>query len=186
MKLSKSQRSNLIFLIIFLIVFFTPLRGKLQEFTSKIASTAPSIEKSDYQTTVDDYNWNLIALDGSPYNFREAKGKVVFLNFWATWCPPCRAELPAIQNLYEAYMDRVEFVFVSNEDAQVISQFLEQKAYTIPSYQPKSRQPKEFSVSSIPATFILNKKGAIVLHKIGPADWDANSFKEELDALIAE
>lgn len=186
MKLNKSQRSNLIFLVIFAVIFFTPLKGKLQEIVSRLVAASPSIEQTDYMIKVEDYNWELRKTDHSVYNFNQAKGKVVFLNFWATWCPPCRAELPSIQSLYSDYHDKVEFIFVSNEDSAVISSFLEKKGYSIPAYTQLTRTPTVFKVTSIPATYIINKNGEIVLHKIGPADWDAASFKEQLDALTAE
>lgn len=186
MKLSKSQRSNLIFFGIIAIIFFTPIRGYIQEFSAKILATSPATIDQENRVGVADFNWNLKGINTADYNFVNAKEKVVFINFWATWCPPCRAEMPAIQNLFDLYKDKVEFIFVTNEDHNIVNTFLNEKKYTLPSYNQYNNTPKEFSISSIPATYIINKKGEIVVHKVGPADWDSEKTKNLLDQLLLE
>ena len=186
MKFSKSQRSNLIFFGIIAIIFFTPIRGYIQEFAVKILATSPTTIDQENRVGVADFNWNLKGINTTDYNFVNAKEKVIFINFWATWCPPCRAEMPAIQNLFDLYKDKVEFIFVTNEDHNIVNTFLNEKKYTLPSYNQYDNRPKEFSVSSIPATYIINKKGEIVVHKIGPADWDSEKTKKLLNQLLLE
>ena len=186
MKFSKSQRSNLIFFGIFAIIFFTPIRGYIQEFTAKVLAASPSTIDEEDRVVVTDFNWSLKGINTVDYNFVNARDKVVFINFWATWCPPCRAEMPAIQNLFDLYKDKVEFIFVTNEDHNIVNKFLNEKKYTLPSYNQYNNTPKEFSVSSIPATYIINTKGEIVVHKVGPADWDSKKTKKLLDEFLLE
>lgn len=188
MALSKSQRSNLIFFGIIALIFFTPLRGHLQEFVGKVkmAVFSPSVENVNDRVSLTSYKWNLKGINAADYNFEDANGKVVFVNFWATWCPPCRAEMPSIQKLYNDYKNKVEFVFISNEESRKVSDFLTKNNYTLPSYNQFNASPTEFSVSSIPATYLLNKKGEIVIHSVGSSDWNSAKIRKVLDELLDE
>ena len=185
MKITKPQRSNLIFLIIIAVIFFTPLRGYIQVFVSKakMVVMAPSID--DNGPVISDFDWKLKGINTGDYDFESAKGKVVFVNFWATWCPPCRAEMPSIQKLYNDYGDKIEFVFHTNElESDKVNAFLEKNNYTLPSFNSYNNQPKEFNVSTIPATFILDKNGMIVIHEVGAVDWNSDEFRKLLDELL--
>ena len=187
MKITKSQRSNLIFLIVIAVIFFTPAKEYLQVAVSKAKMfiMPPSID--DDGAVVVNFDWRLKGINTEDYNFESAKGKVVFINFWATWCPPCRAEMPSIQKLYADYSDKVEFVFLTNEmESDKVNSFLEKNAYSLPAFNNYNNPPKEFEVSTIPATFILNKEGMIVMHEIGAVDWNSDNFRKILDTLLAE
>jgi len=188
MALSKSQRSNLIFFGILALIFFTPLRGYIQEYVgkAKMLLISPSVEDSESRVVVSNYQWNLKGINTNDYNFENTKNKVVFLNFWATWCPPCRAEMPSIQKLYDDYKDKVEFVFITNENPAKVNSFLKENNYSLPAFNQLTRNPKEFRVSSIPATYLINKKGEIVVHSIGASDWNSAKIRKLLDELINE
>ena len=184
MKITKSQRSNLIFFIIIAVLFFTPLRGYIQVYISKakMALFSPSIEIDG--AVIANYDWKLKGINSADFDFNTAKGKVVFINFWATWCPPCRAEMPSIQKLYNEYGGKVVFVFLTNEEPDKVNAFLTKNKYNLPAYNSYNNFPTEFEVSSIPATYILDKNGAIVVHEIGAIDWNSDQFKTLLDELI--
>ncbi|MDT0552032.1 TlpA family protein disulfide reductase [Urechidicola vernalis] len=184
MKFSKSQRSNFILFLIIAALIFTPIGGVMKEYASKFRAMITTIDTEDNPVVLKSYNWTLKGLNTENIDFNDAKGKVVFINFWATWCPPCRAEMPSIQKLFDTYADKLMFVFVTSEQKDVVNRFLEKKNYSLPSYNVRSLTPKEFKVSSIPATYILNKKGEIVVHKVGPADWNSDSLRKLLDELI--
>ena len=108
------------------------------------------------------------------------------MNLWATWCPPCIAEMPSMQKIYDAYGDRVVFLLVSNENQEKVTTFLKRKNLSIPSYYPLSSIPKEIASNSIPATYIIDKKGFIVVEKIGAANWNSTSVRKLLDNLLLE
>lgn len=186
MKISKPQRSNIIFVGILAILFFTPLGGKIKEYSARLLSFAPSVENEENRVVLKNYNWNLKGINTTDFNFENAKGKVVILNFWATWCPPCRAEMPSFQKLYNDYNDKVVFVFLTNEKEAIVHKFMDKYDYDLASFNQYSVAPSEFNVSSIPATYVIDKKGAIVIDKVGPADWDSESFRELLDNLLEE
>jgi thiol-disulfide isomerase/thioredoxin len=120
-----------------------------------------------------DYDWTVKSLDGQNFKLAEAKGKVVFLNFWATWCPPCVAEMPSIQRLYEKIKDQeIIFACISNEDPSKVSRFVREKGFTFPIYTLQGAPPVAFKTRGIPATFILSPDGKIVFRHVGSAKWD--------------
>jgi thiol-disulfide isomerase/thioredoxin len=124
-------------------------------------------------TTLADYDWTVKSLAGQDFKMADTKGKVVFLNFWATWCPPCVAEMPTIQQLHEKLKDEgVVLVCISNEETSKVSQFVKEKGLTFPIYTIHGAPPAVFKTRGIPATFILSPDGKIAFRHIGSAKWD--------------
>lgn len=125
-------------------------------------------------------------LNGENVSFESLKGKVIFLNIWATWCPPCIAEMPNIQSLYEK-MDpnKVAFVMLSVDEAgvQKVQKFIDKKGYTFPVYMPVSQFPQEFYSNAIPTTFIISPAGEIVAKQEGMAEYDTPEVREFLLSL---
>ena len=118
---------------------------------------------------------------GETVNLKDYRGKVVFLDFWATWCGPCRMEMPHIQKLYEEMKDSGEVVFLgaSNEPQATIEGWLEKNPYTFKIVMVKAEDAKgKFNVSSIPAGFVIDREGTIKAHMIG-----AQSEEQLRDAL---
>ncbi len=147
---------------------------------------SPSVN-SDTAEKIDSYNWHLEGLNTSDFDFSNAQNKVVFVNFWATWCPPCRAEMPLIQQLYNDYKDKIVFIFVTTENWPTVDNYFKKNNYDLPVYNSMSNPPEYFTkTNSIPATYILDKKGAIIVDKVGSADWNSSKTRKLLDTLIAE
>jgi len=136
-------------------------------------------------TTLADYDWTVQSLDGQDFKMTETKGKVVFLNFWATWCPPCVAEMPSIQRLHEKLKDDgIAFVCISNEEASKINQFVREKKFTFPIYAMRGAPPAIYKTRGIPATFILSPDGKIAFRHIGSANWDDEKSIDFIKGLI--
>jgi len=111
-------------------------RQAIQVFIHKgLALFSPSVTSNSNREVLANYNWDLKSIDGTNYNLSNAEGKVLLVNFWATWCPPCIAEMPALQELQNDYKDTVEFVFVSNEASETIQTFLDKNNYTFNVYR---------------------------------------------------
>lgn len=128
-----------------------------------------------------DYNFSVKDLDGNKLDMKDLKGKVIFLNLWATWCGPCRVEMPSIQNLYnDVDKDRVAFVMLSldqeNQQKKIV-QFVNDKDYTFPVYLPASPLPKLLRVNTIPTTFIIGPDGKVVTKKTGMANYDTEEMR---------
>jgi peroxiredoxin len=96
------------------------------------------------------------------------------------------AELPGIQALYDDYKDKVSFLLVSNEEFAVSGGFLAQKSYTLPLFKAIYTPPALMNTSSIPATFLIDKNGKLVIRKEGAADWNSNTVRKTIDALLQE
>ncbi|MDO5977526.1 TlpA family protein disulfide reductase [Flavivirga spongiicola] len=186
MSRKKISLKNIIFLIIIAALIIPQTRLPIQIMLHKgLALFGPSVIKDTKQANLTNYNWKLKGEQGA-FNFEETKGKVVLVNFWATWCPPCIAEMPSMQALYNDYKDRIEFIFVSNEDDAVINQFLNKNNYTFKVYNPLTKYPESFDVTSIPRTFLIDKQGDIVIDKGGAANWNSDTVRKTIDDLLKE
>src|SRR5690606_10482695 len=185
MKITKSQRNNTILLVIILVMIVPQTRQPLQILLHKgLALFRPSIVEKDKQIKLTHYNWRLMDENGTPFDFNDAKGKVVIVNFWATWCPPCIAEMPSLEKLYHDYKKEVVFLLVSNESPEVISSFKEKNTYDILVYSSLNSSPKFFDMSSIPRTYVIDRFGNIVIDKSGAADWNSRKVRDLLTSLL--
>ena len=131
------------------------------------------------------HNVSLLDLDGRPVNLSELKGKVVFVNLWASWCPPCVAEMPGIHALYQK-LDPAKFAFVMislDENPAKAKKLLERKGYTFPVYFPAGPLAPPFDSNSIPSTVILTPDGQVAARHDGMADYDTPEFKAALEKL---
>lgn len=186
MKLTKDQIGNLAWIVLLVLILFTPVGFHLKVWTNTLFSFTPNDIAEHDRETLKNYRWALQNLEGKPFSFESVKGKVVFVNYWATWCPPCVAELPNQEELYKVYGDSVAFLFVARDDKDKVMAFLDKKGYTLPVYFAKTKPPELLATNSLPTTFILSKTGAIAIHKKGSADWDNPKVKSLLDVLLKE
>jgi thiol-disulfide isomerase/thioredoxin len=117
----------------------------------------------------------------------DLKGKVVFINFWATWCAPCRAEMPSINVLYDRYKDNANMVFliVEIEGRKAKAEaFMKEQQLTLPISFPNSDIPKEWLSGSIPSTVILDKAGNVATRHEGMADYSSPDVGKFIQDLI--
>ena len=188
MKITKEQISNGIWILAILLILFTPLGFYVRVWVNKVVATviSPSTVDEDEQATLKNYNWSLVDLEGKQTNLQSEKGEVILVNVWATWCPPCVAELPGFVELYSDYKDKVTFAFVANDDKEKVEAFLKKKGYQLPVYFQASAIPTELESGSIPVTYIIDKRGNVVVDKTGAANWNSDKTRSLLDRLIAE
>lgn len=182
------KTSSIIFVVVIVLMIIPQTRQPIQVFINKgIAYVVkPSVIDASERKLLSSYDWKLRDLSGADFDFHTAEGKVIVINFWATWCPPCIAEMPSLEGLYEKYKTNNEVVFllVSNEEATVINKFMDKKDYSFNVYQSLTEYPKDFNVSSIPRTFVISKKGDIVIDKSGAADWNSERVTNTIDELL--
>jgi len=180
MKITKKHITNIAFVVLIGLMLYPPTKV----YFIRLISFSPNEVKVDNQKLLTDTNWNLRGLNVKDVNLNVLEDKIVFISFWATWCAPCIAEMPSMEMLYKDYEDKVEFLFVTNENWEVVSEFYKKKGYDFPTYNQLSNSPKELESSSIPATFILSKDKKIVVEKRGPANWNSSTTREILDNLL--
>ena len=144
-----------------------------------------SLEASTLPPAALAYNWTIQSLDGQDFKMTEAKEKVVFLNFWATWCSPCVAEMASIQRLYKKLKDKgVVFAYISNEKPSTVNRFVRRKGFTFPIYTMRGSPPAVFDTQGVPVTFIISRDGKIALKHIGGAKWDDDKTVDFMKGLI--
>ncbi len=126
-----------------------------------------------------DLDFNLVNEAGETVSLDEFEGKVIFLNIWATWCPPCIAEMPAIQSLYEEVNGSgIEFVMLSvDEDFQKAIDYRKRKGYDFDIYRVKDGLPQMYHSSSIPTTYVIGADGTLEMTHKGMANYGADKFK---------
>ena len=187
-KEKRHKRSNLIFIAVIVLLLIPQTRKPIQVFINKGFAyfIKPNVIDQSERLRLSNYNWTLRRLDGTAFQFKSCEKKVVFVNFWATWCPPCIAEMGSINGLYEHFKtnERVEFMIVSNEESEVIQKFIESNNYSFPVLQSVNAYPIEFNVSSIPRTFIISPEGEIVIDKTGAANWGSESVITAVNNLL--
>ena len=147
---------------------------------------APKIIDEEKQEVLSDldYNWTLAWAENEPFYFTNFRNEVVFINFWATWCPPCVAEMDEIQELYKKYGSRVAFMLVTSEKPDVVNAFMDKNQYKMPVFYLASNPPPPLSYSAFPTTFIVSKDGRVVVKKTGSANWDSKATAKIFEELL--
>lgn len=128
-------------------------------------------------------------IKGETVSLADLKGKVVVMNFWATWCPPCIKELPSLQKLAKELEGEKDIVFMAievDQDIQKAADFMAKNKYTLPLYTLDSQLPEELATNSIPVTVILAKNGDIVGKQVGMMDFSSEKIKKGLVDLTNE
>ena len=135
------------------------------------------------------YDGDVLFKDGAgkTLSLSSLNGKVVFINFWATWCPPCRAEMPSINSLYDKFKDNSNVVFLMVDvdgKYEKSYRFIKENGYGFPLYVPAGNIPSSFLGNSIPTTVILNKKGKIAMREEGAADYNSPKIEKFINSLL--
>ncbi|SMG52139.1 TlpA family protein disulfide reductase [Arenibacter troitsensis] len=177
---------NGVFVLAVILLVLTPVGFKIKVFASKLLSTSAAMVKEGMQVSLDSYQWKLTDLQNRPFDFEAQRGRVILVNFWATWCPPCVAEMPSMQKLYDDYGDKVTFMFVTSDDRQKVENFLKRKNLNLPVYYPNSETPETLKSKLLPTTYIINSKGEIVVAETGAADWNSNKTRALIDDLLSQ
>ena len=149
----------------------------------KVQLFSPSTLDVEDQTQLEPFSYQVTDLKGQPETIEIGHGKITFLSYWATWCPPCIAELPSIQKLYNDYRDKIDFVLLTDEDSEVVQAFLEKKQYDLPVFISKMQTPEKLYERSIPTNYIIDKSGKIIVKEQGATDWNSKKVREILEGL---
>ena len=146
-------------------LFGCTAKSEIEEETTSTETTAARPEKMP--------DFKVYTMDGREITLYESFGKPLVVNFWATWCPPCKAEMPHFDELYKEYGDRVNFMMVNMTDGQrdtvaAVKSFIEDNGYSFPVYCDSDLSAAyAYSVSSIPLTLFFDAEGNILNYKSG-------------------
>ena len=179
--LSFSNISNAVMIAFFLAMLLIPeVKGWTIRNLMKIGMFQPDVPelavKKSASLSGSDLPKSMLFRDGAGniVDISKLKGKVVFINFWATWCPPCIAEMPAIDELYGQFKDDENILFILAEmdnDYPKAEAFMKKKGFSAPLYTPMSALPEVMYTGTLPTTVILDKSGNISFHHEGTADY---------------
>lgn len=145
-------------------------------------SQQPPADKSVSDFSFEDEN-------GGQVHTSSLRGKVVFINFWASWCPPCRAEFPSIEKLYGKLKDNPNVFFLTlNEDSDgaAAKAYLRRENFSIPLYKVQGNVSSSIYSGTLPTTVVLDKTGKVRLHKEGFANYGTGKFLQQIQDLINE
>jgi len=179
------MRGKIFFHFFFVIVLFMSLNvqadGREDDLFSKIGITPI---KSDKKTP----DFSLKDLNGKKFGLTQFKGKVIFLNFWATWCSPCKEEMPSMEVLHQQFKEKNFILLAISVDyggQKPVKEFINKYQYTFPVLlDPKCKTLDLLQVKGIPTTFLIDKKGRMVGKAIGPRDWKSPEVVSLINLLI--
>ena len=129
-------------------------------------------------------DFNLKDQYGVVHSLENYKGKVIFLNFWATWCPPCKKEMPDVENIYKEYGENkkdVVILGVNSEKENEVKKFLKDKGYTFPTLiDENSEVMRKYFIQAFPTSFVIDKEGNVYGYVMG------GLTKEQIKQVIEE
>ena len=131
--------------------------------------------------------FSLMDSKGNSWSLADMKGKVIFLNFWATWCPPCRQEMPAMETLNKSMTGRPfqMITILTNDDPTRARNFVDQLGGTFPVLiDPSSETAAHYGITGVPETFIIDRNGILREKYIGPRPWESDSARQMIENYL--
>lgn len=194
MELRKRSTIIIILLIVICIVFayfyLSYREEKIQrerEVEYERLYSSLGIQRIDPPEEAEDFT--LKTLKGGTVSLKDYRGRLIFLNFWATWCPPCRAEMPSMQRLWEEFKEE-DFVILAidiQEESKLVSSFMNERGLSFPVLlDEKGKVARSYGIRGIPTTFFLNPEGEIIGKAVGERDWDSEESFQLIDELLLE
>lgn len=181
----------IMFLSIIAMLINPEVKSNVIQGLMKIGLFQPDV--SEYQDRVKEtFVDNSVAFkgqEGEIISLNDLKGKVVFLNFWATWCPPCIAEMPAINKMSQHFKNDNNVVILmvdADNNLEKSMKFMKRRKYNLSVFTPATSIPENMFQSALPTTLVINKKGQIVFKHEGNADYNNQKFIDFIDKLRKE
>ena len=184
MKVKKKTLLNILLMLFVVSFFVTPLGEHSKVALMRLFSFSPDIVKKSDRQELPLYNWTLKDSKGEFFNFERTRGKVVLIDFWASWRLPSLPELKSLQKLYEDYGDRVEFYIITNEEQPPAEAFIEDYGFTFPITYQFLESPSPLPDTEPPRSYLIDRRGYIVVDQDGMADWNTSKVRALLDGLL--
>ncbi|MEO6813639.1 MAG: TlpA disulfide reductase family protein [Ginsengibacter sp.] len=178
-----------IFIIFILAMLINPgFKATVLQGFMKIGLFQPNIPKSAPGKSSEVVTQSLLFknTDGKVIDLQEQRGKVIFINFWATWCPPCIAEMPSVNKLYNEFKNNENVIFIiADVDNNSIKStaFMKEKKFSLPVYSLAGDIPREYFSGTLPTTIILDKSGNIAFQHEGLADYSSAKMVEYIKKM---
>ncbi len=187
MAVKKKTVLNIVVILFILSFFVTPLGHYGKLFLNRIFSFSPYVVAEANRKKITDYDWCLKDADWNFFNFQKSQGRVILVNFWASWRLPSEAELSSIQKLYDTYKDKMDFYIITNEDRPPVEEFIAEQGFTFPvTYLIIGDKSAVKIPEKPPYSYLIDKDGYIVVEQDGIANWNTATVKKIVDDLLAE
>ncbi len=181
-----------VIVVIFAVIYFTGSQaevfGRVQQVVLKTG--VMNVGELDEEDKLDaDYDMKLVDTEGNILDVQDLKGKTIFMNYWATWCAPCVAEMPSIDGLYEKVGEDPNIVFLMiSEDKRMSTArgWVKRKGFSFPIYKLASPIPDIYETGVVPTTFVISPEGKIVVAKTGMANYNSRRFVKLMKKLAAK
>lgn len=158
-----------------------------QTLSPQLTSALNQMGMVPFTDAVQSATFDLQDHEGNPVSLSDFNGQIVMINFWATWCGPCRTEMPSMQRMYDSFRDRgfVMLAVNSRENPRVVAQFIDEFGYTFPvALDLNGRVSFQYGVRSIPLTYLIDPDGRIIAGKPGAQEWDTPRIFQGIDQVL--
>lgn len=183
----KELRAWGLMLSIFAFLYFTglitPILGGIQSVLLSTGIMKPKIAVENKDNQLFDYRGKFVDMEGNTLDLQTYRGKTVFINLWATWCPPCRAEMPHISEMYKKVKDTpdLEFLMIAlDKDFEKSKKYIGDKGFPFPVVHAAYGLNASLQSESIPTTLVVNPDGEIVFYQEGMSNFDTEEFRDFL------
>jgi len=173
-------------ILVVLAFFVTPLGHYGKIFLNRLFSFSPSLIAVEERQELPNYDWQLKDADWNFFGFDKSKGRVVFINFWASWRLPSEAELVSIQALYDKYQGKIDFYIITDEDRPPVEEFMAKHEFNFPLTYLIIGEPSPIAIPEPPHSYLIDQAGFIVMENDGIADWNAKKVHDTIDALLSD
>ena len=177
-------KKNIIYIVLTVVFLAFMLVKPLRNFVTEQIAMSPTVAKVNNETMLpaEVLDIDLKGINTSSTNLKNLRGKVLFLNFWGTWCPPCRTEWPTVQKLYDLRKDKLEFALIAMQDQEEdVKKFLKDNNYSVPVYIAESPLDPKILPQAFPTTYLIGKDGRILKKEDSSMDWSKDSILEFID-----
>lgn len=159
----------------------------LKNSSAERRNEALSLGVQEYATPVESTDFTLKDLDNKKISLRNYRGKIVMLNFWATWCTPCRQEMPSMEKLHRQFKDKgfVVLAVAAGEKAEGVNAFVKEYHITFSALLDTDQEvAEEYQVWALPTTYFINAEGKIIGRVNGSRDWSAKEATQYISAIL--
>jgi thiol-disulfide isomerase/thioredoxin len=150
----------------------------------QLFAKAPKVIAIAESTKIPTYNWKLKDENWDFFDFKRSEGKLVILEFWASWRLPSLPELKTLQSLYNDYQNEIDFYFITDENREPVEEFMNKNHFSFPVTYLIIGEPTPVLVNEPPRSYLIDQQGNVLISQHGTTNWNSETVRNLLDSLI--